>query len=58
MGQLNEVRQTIFATSLIAVGVQVVFESFFLSFLQFRKSIHDTPLQAAQPDPDLISAAL
>ncbi len=55
MGALNEVRQTIFATSLIAVGVQVIFGSFFLSFLQFRKSIHDTPLEATDPNCDLLT---
>jgi hypothetical protein len=40
LGQLNEIRQTVFATALMAIGAQVFFSSFFLSFLQFRKSIH------------------
>ncbi|MGH2517324.1 MAG: glycosyltransferase family 2 protein [Ktedonobacterales bacterium] len=38
-GQLNEVRPAIVATTLMALGAQIVFGSFFLSFLQFRKSI-------------------
>jgi hypothetical protein len=40
LGQLNEFRETVFATALMAIGAQVFFSSFFLSFLQFRKSIH------------------
>ncbi len=40
MGPLNEVRPAILATTLMAVGAQVIFGSFFLSFLQFRKSIN------------------
>lgn len=38
MGPLNEVRPAIFATTLIATGTQIMFGSFFLSFLQFRKN--------------------
>ncbi len=40
MGPLNAVRPAIFATTLIAIGVQIMFGSFFLSFLQFRKSLN------------------
>jgi glycosyltransferase involved in cell wall biosynthesis len=39
LGPLNEVRPAIFATTLIAVGTQIMFGAFFLSFLQFRKSL-------------------
>ena len=42
-GQLNEVRPAIVATTLMALGAQIIFGSFFLSFLQFRKSIHEQP---------------
>jgi glycosyltransferase involved in cell wall biosynthesis len=40
MGPLNQVRPAILATTLMAVGAQGIFGSFFLSFLQFRKSIN------------------
>ncbi|HEV8190527.1 MAG TPA: glycosyltransferase family 2 protein [Ktedonobacterales bacterium] len=40
LGPLNEVRPAILATTLMGVGTQVIFGSFFLSFLQFRKSIN------------------
>lgn len=40
MGPLNEIRPAIYATTLLAMGTQIVFGSFFLSFLQFRKSMH------------------
>jgi glycosyltransferase involved in cell wall biosynthesis len=40
LGPLNEVRPAVFATTLIAVGTQIMFGSFFLSFLQFRKNRH------------------
>ncbi len=43
LGQLNELRLAIFATTLIVIGTQVLFGSFFLSFLQFRKTIHPIP---------------
>ena len=39
LGPLNEVRPAIFATTLISVGAQIIFGSFFLSFLQFRKKV-------------------
>lgn len=39
LGPLNEVRPAVFATTLIAIGTQIMFGSFFLSFLQFRKSL-------------------
>lgn len=39
MGPLDAVRPAIYATTLIAIGVQIMFGSFFLSFLQFRKSL-------------------
>jgi glycosyltransferase involved in cell wall biosynthesis len=42
-GELHEVRLAIFATELIAVGVQIIFAAFFLSFLQFSKSINTSP---------------
>jgi glycosyltransferase involved in cell wall biosynthesis len=42
LGQLNEIRPAIFATTLLAMGTQVIFGSFFLSFLQFSKSIHES----------------
>lgn len=41
-GPFNEVRPAIVATTLIAIGTQVFFGSFFLSLLQFKKSIHAT----------------
>ena len=37
LGPLNEVRPAIYATTLIAIGVQTMFGSFFLSLLQLRK---------------------
>jgi hypothetical protein len=43
MGELHQVRQAIYATTLILLGTQIMFGSFFLSFLQFRKSIHPIP---------------
>ena len=40
LGPLNEVRPAIFATNLDdPVGTQIIFGSFFLSFLQFRKNL-------------------
>lgn len=39
LGPLNEVRPAIYATTLMAIGIQIMFGSFFLSFLQFRKSL-------------------
>lgn len=42
MGTLNELRPAIVATTLMALGTQIIFGSFFLSFLQFRKSINET----------------
>jgi hypothetical protein len=40
-GPLDAVRPAIFATTLMALGAQIAFASFFLSFLQFRKSLHE-----------------
>jgi glycosyltransferase involved in cell wall biosynthesis len=37
LGPLNEVRPAIYATTLIAIGVQTMFGAFFLSLLQLRK---------------------
>lgn len=37
MGPLNEVRPAIYATTLIALGVQTMFGAFFLSLLRMRK---------------------
>ncbi len=37
MGPLDEVRPAIYATTLIAIGVQIMFSSFFLSLLRLRK---------------------
>lgn len=45
-GLLNEIRPAIVATTLMALGAQIIFGSFFLSFLQFRKSIHDARVTA------------
>lgn len=39
MGPLAEIRPAIYATTLLAMGTQIIFGSFFLSFLQFRKTI-------------------
>lgn len=39
MGPLYEVRPAIYATTLIVMGTQIIFGSFFLSFLQFKKSL-------------------
>ncbi len=41
MGPLNEVRPAIYATTLIAIGVQTMFGSFFLSLLRLRKGHSD-----------------
>ena len=38
-GPLYEVRPAIYATTLIVIGTQMIFGSFFLSFLQFKKSL-------------------
>lgn len=40
LGHLAQIRETVFATALIAIGVQIFFGSFFLSYLQFRKTIN------------------
>jgi hypothetical protein len=37
MGPLNEVRPAIYATTLIALGMQTIFGAFFLSLLHIRK---------------------
>ena len=37
MGPLNEVRPALYATTLIAIGIQTMFGAFFLSLLQMRK---------------------
>lgn len=39
MGPLAEIRPAIYATTLLAMGAQIIFGAFFLSFLQFRKTI-------------------
>jgi hypothetical protein len=39
LGPLYEERPAIFATTLIVIGTQIIFGSFFLSFLQFKKSL-------------------
>jgi glycosyltransferase involved in cell wall biosynthesis len=54
MGPLNEVRQAIFGTTLIALGTQIIFSSLFLSYLQFRKSINEAP--PASTDASVVSA--
>lgn len=38
-GSLAEIRPAIYATTLLAMGTQIIFGAFFLSFLQFRKTI-------------------
>lgn len=53
LGQLAEIRETVFATALIATGVQIFFASFFLSFLQFRKSIHSVDEQLPVREQEL-----
>jgi hypothetical protein len=40
MGPLALIRPTVVASTLLAIGAEIVFGSFFLSFLQFRKSLH------------------
>jgi hypothetical protein len=50
MGSLSEIRPAIYATTLLAMGTQVIFASFFLSFLQFRKSIHSAPPMPASDE--------
>lgn len=47
-GPLNAIRPTILATTLMALGAQIIFGSFFLSFLQFRKSINAAQDSARQ----------
>jgi len=37
LGPLNEIRPAIYATTLIALGVQTMFGAFFLSLLRMRK---------------------
>jgi glycosyltransferase involved in cell wall biosynthesis/putative flippase GtrA len=54
-GPLNEVRPAIFATTLIAVGTQIMFGSFFLSFLQFRKSLSKNAQVDAKQDAEPLS---
>jgi glycosyltransferase involved in cell wall biosynthesis len=41
MGQLALVRPTVLGSTGIAIGTEIMFGSFFLSFLQFRKTLHD-----------------
>ncbi len=43
LGPLNEVRPAILATTLLGMGTQVIFGSFFLSFLVFKKNLHSIP---------------
>jgi hypothetical protein len=56
LGPLNEVRPAIFATTLIAVGAQVMFASFFLSFLQFRKQLIKSAISDERPSNNTFSA--
>lgn len=51
MGSLAEIRPAIYATTLLAMGTQIIFGAFFLSFLQFRKTI-----DAAEVESDRGSA--
>jgi glycosyltransferase involved in cell wall biosynthesis len=56
-GPLAEVRPAIFATTLLALSMQIIFGSFFLSLLQFKKSLHATlsaPVPAAAGEPDAL----
>ncbi len=39
LGPLNDVRPAIYATTLIALGMQIIFGSFFLSLVRARKSL-------------------
>jgi glycosyltransferase involved in cell wall biosynthesis len=41
MGQLALIRPTVLGSTFLAIGAEVIFGSFFLSFLQFRKTLHD-----------------
>jgi hypothetical protein len=41
MGRLALIRPTVVGSTLLAIGVEVIFGSFFLSYLQFRKSLHN-----------------
>lgn len=49
MGHLALIRPTVLGSTGIAIGAEVIFGSFFLSFLQFRKTLHDptAPLEDA-----------
>ena len=49
MGQLALIRPTVLGSTGIAIGAEIIFGSFFLSFLQFRKTLHDpaAPLEDA-----------
>ena len=48
-GPLDAVRPALLGTTLVALGTQAAFGSFFLSLLQFRKSLHAAPA-ASQSD--------
>ncbi|HLJ81038.1 MAG TPA: glycosyltransferase family 2 protein, partial [Ktedonobacterales bacterium] len=58
-GPFNEVRPAIVATTLIAIGTQVFFGSFFLSLLQFKKSVHTSTVAraCAIPAADLLAVS-
>ena len=47
MGQLALIRPTVLGSTGIAIGAEIIFGSFFLSFLQFRKTLHDPAAQLA-----------
>ncbi len=49
MGQLALIRPTVLGSTGIAIGAEIIFGSFFLSFLQFRKTLRDpaAPLEDA-----------
>jgi 4-amino-4-deoxy-L-arabinose transferase-like glycosyltransferase len=49
MGQLALIRPTVIGSTLLAIGAEIIFGSFFLSFLQFSKTLHDpaAPLEDA-----------
>lgn len=49
MGQLALIRPTVIGSTFLAIGAEIIFGSFFLSFLQFSKTLHDpaAPLEDA-----------
>jgi hypothetical protein len=40
MGQLALIRPTVIGSTCMAIGAEIIFGSFFLSFLQFRSTLH------------------